>query len=315
MRIAVADLATDFWSGWVATITIVTLIALGWLVASVYFPRGAEHEVPDQVWDETLREGSTAAPLWWFWLLVALLAITVVYLMLYPGLGSYRGALRWSQGGRIAASAERYEQEFGAARAAIAATDLASLRANAAALGSGESVFKNHCAACHGEDARGQALLFPDLTDASWQWGGDTQQLDQTIALGRKAVMPPWQAVIGDDGVAQVADYVLSLSGAGGRSPGGTDASDASEGVQLYQTYCSACHGISGAGLAALGAPALNDDVWLYGGSVDAVRASIALGRTGEMPAFGGRLDAAQLKLLAAWLTSDPPSSADQRAR
>ena len=68
--------------------------------------------------------------------------------------------------------------------------------------------------------------------------------------------------------------------------------------------YCSACHGQNGAGQPALGAPALDDDVSLYGGSPAAVRDSIALGRTGVMPAFGPRLDAAEIRLLAAWLAA-----------
>ena len=84
--------------------------------ASISAANGAA-DVADDVWDETLREGTTPAPLWWFWLILALLAFSVVYLILYPGLGSYRGVLGWSQGGRIAESAERYEQRFGAARA------------------------------------------------------------------------------------------------------------------------------------------------------------------------------------------------------
>ena len=66
--------------------------------------------------------------------------------------------------------------------------------------------------------------------------------------------------------------------------------------------YCSACHGADGAGVAALGAPALNDDAWLYGGSSRCRARSIAVGRNGVMPAFGDRLDDAQIKLLIAWL-------------
>ena len=72
-------------------ITVVSLLGLGWLVYSVYFSRDANTAAAHQVWDETLREGTAAAPLWWFWLIVALLAVTVIYLILYPGLGSYRG--------------------------------------------------------------------------------------------------------------------------------------------------------------------------------------------------------------------------------
>ena len=79
-----ANLPSDFWAGWITVITIVSLLGLAWLVYSVYFIRRSDAGVEHQVWDETLREGTAAAPLWWFWLIVALLAISVVYLMLYP---------------------------------------------------------------------------------------------------------------------------------------------------------------------------------------------------------------------------------------
>jgi cytochrome c oxidase cbb3-type subunit 3 len=306
-----ADLPSDFWGGWIAAVTVVSLLGLAWLVYAVYFSKSSDADVARQVWDETLREGTAAAPLWWFWLLVALLAVTVVYLMLYPGLGSYRGALQWSQGGRVAESAARYEAEFGAARAAIAASDVAALRGDASVLRSAQSVFHNHCAACHGENASGQANLFPSLTDRDWQWGADAVTLEQTISAGRQAVMPPWQAVLGDTGVAQVADYVIGLSTA----RNGTNEAAASEGKKLYELYCTACHGVDGGGLAALGAPALNDDVWLYGGSQSDVRASISAGRNGVMPAFAGRLDAAQIKMLVAWLARERADDGDLSAR
>ena len=290
-----ADLPTGFWAGWIAVITIVTLVGLAWLVWSVYF--SANGAAAEDVWDETLREGTAPAPLWWFWFILALLALTVVYLALYPGIGAYQGVLQWSQGGRLAASAARYEQEFGARRAGIISADAATLRADALAMSAAASVFQNHCAACHGADAAGQANLFPNLTDTSWQWGGDASTIEQTVTAGRQAVMPPWQAVLNDVGVAQVAGYVTALSA------GSADA--ASEGGKLYQMYCTACHGADGAGQVLLGAPALNDAEWLYGGTRADVHVSIAQGRNGVMPAFSGRLDAAQIKLVVAWLTRD----------
>jgi cytochrome c oxidase cbb3-type subunit 3 len=197
----------------------------------------------------------------------------------------------------VAASTARYEQQFGARRAAIARADAATLRDDALAMSAGSSVFQNHCAACHGPDAAGQAYLFPDLVDASWQWGGDERSIEQTVTLGRQAVMPPWQGVLSNTVVAQLTDHVLALARGGG------DA--ASAGGRAFQTYCSACHGPDGAGQPLLGAPALNDNVWLYGGTREAVLVSIEAGRNGTMPAFGGRLDAAQIKLVVAWLARD----------
>jgi cytochrome c oxidase cbb3-type subunit 3 len=292
------SIATGFWAGWVAVLTIVSVAGLAWLIVSVYFSADDSAEVGHVVWDETLREGTTAAPLWWFWMILALLATSVVYLILYPGFGSYAGVLRWSQGGRIAASLARHEERFGPLRTEIAARPLPQLQQDEVAMRSASHLFNNHCSACHGADGRGQASLFPDLRDATWQWGGGEAELTQTITQGRQAVMPPWQAVLNDDGVARMADYVMALAG-------GTASAD-NEMATTYRTYCSACHGAEGAGMALLGAPALNDGAWLYGGSAAAVRESISLGRTGVMPPFGERLDSAQIKLLTAWLESGP---------
>jgi cytochrome c oxidase cbb3-type subunit III len=63
-----------------------------------------------------------------------------------------------------------------------------------------------------------------------------------------------------------------------------------------------------------LGAPALNDGLWLYGGSSEAVAQSIALGRNGQMPGFRNRLDATQIKLLTAWLSAGAEPEAELAA-
>jgi cytochrome c oxidase cbb3-type subunit 3 len=293
------SIATGFWAGWVAVLTTVSVAGLVWLTVSVYFGADDSAEVEHLVWDETLREGTTAAPLWWFWMILALLATSVVYLILYPCFGSYAGVLSWSQGGQIAASLARHEERFGPMRTEIAARALPELQQDELAMRSASHLFSNHCSACHGADARGQASLFPDLRDPSWQWGKDEAQLTQTITQGRQAVMPPWQAVLNDDGVADMTDYVMAL--------GSGTAPAESEIATTYRSYCSACHGADGAGMSLLGAPALNDSVWLYGGSTAAVRESISRGRAGVMPPFGERLDGAQIKLLTAWLAREAP--------
>lgn len=286
--------ASGFWSGWVVVLTVVSAAGLLWLVLSVYFNRHAAAHGPNEVWDETLREGSAPAPLWWFWFIVALLAASVVYLMLYPGLGTHRGVLDWSQGGQIAASRARFAETFGADRERVARSSIADLQLDEAALRSGWHLFNNHCSACHGSDARGQANQFPNLANDRWQWGGSEREITDTITRGRLAVMPPWQVALGDEGVTAVAEYVRAI--AAGNPPAD------SEGARIYQTTCIACHGADGSGLAALGAPSLKDPEWIYGGSLEDIRATIANGRNGQMPAFGERLDATQIKLLTAWL-------------
>jgi len=69
-----------------------------------------------------------------------------------------------------------------------------------------------------------------------------------------------------------------------------------------YMQLCVACHGAEGGGNAALGAPALNDDVWLYGSSPAAVRTSIVEGRRGVMPAHLGLLGEDRIRVLSAYV-------------
>jgi cytochrome c oxidase cbb3-type subunit 3 len=292
-----ADMPSDFWSGWIAVITIVSLIGLAWVVFSIFFAADDAHEESGDgpVWDGNLREGSHPAPMWWFWLILSLMVFSVVYLMLYPGLGSYKGALKWSQGGRLAESAATYEREFGGTRRLIAEAQIETLQADDALMRSAQRVFDRNCAVCHGYDAAGQAAMFPDLTDDEWQWGGSHAQIEQTIRSGRTAVMVGWSQVLGgDEGVQRVAGYVRAL---------GTDAANGHPGQQQFNTFCFACHGIDGTGNAALGAPSLVDAVWLYGNEDVMLYESIANGRSGEMPAFGDRLDDTQIRLLVALLS------------
>jgi cytochrome c oxidase cbb3-type subunit III len=53
-------------------------------------------------------------------------------------------------------------------------------------------------------------------------------------------------------------------------------------GQNLFMTYCSQCHGSSGQG--GKGFPNLTDAQWLFGGTPDDVKASIANGHVAEMP-------------------------------
>jgi len=294
-----ADLPTGFWAGWIAVITIVSLIGLGWMIFSIYFsPEEGHEEAEGPVWDSNLREGSNPAPMWWFWLILAMMVVSVLYLMLYPGLGSFQGALRWSQGGRLDESIAQYEAEFGGIRKLVAEGQVATLQADPAIMTSAQRVFDRNCAVCHGYDAAGQAAYFPDLTDSEWQWGGSEAQIEQSIRSGRTAVMVGWEQALGADGVDRVADYLGVL---------GTNAAAGHPGQAQYNTFCIACHAADGSGNQALGGPSLVDDIWLYGNSKETLVHSIAIGRAGVMPAFGERLDDTQVRLLIALLSRSSP--------
>lgn len=57
----------------------------------------------------------------------------------------------------------------------------------------------------------------------------------------------------------------------------------------LYANNCSTCHGADARG--APGFPNLADNDWLYGGEFAQIKQSIALGRSGAMPAMGAAIN------------------------
>jgi cytochrome c oxidase cbb3-type subunit 3 len=285
----------EFWSGWIAVITVVSFAGLAWLLVSIYFTDTGPQEAESEVWDENLREGASPAPLWWFWMILVLMVFSAGYLMLYPGLGAFGGMLNWSQASHVQHTSDEYDLHFGGVRRAIAAMPLEELQRDARVMQSARRVYERNCAVCHGYDAAGQAAMFPDLTDDAWQWGGSAEQVEQSIRNGRNAVMVAWEGTLGEQGVDEVVEYVLEMSR-------GSDVTGL-PGHPRYNQFCIACHGPAGEGNPLLGAPSLADGDWLYGGNEDAVRHSIARGRNGTMPAFGRRLDDVQVRMLVAWLT------------
>lgn len=290
-----ADLPSDFWGGWIAVITVVSLLGLLWLVLSIYFSKDKQKESTLPIWDSTLREGHHPAPMWWFWMILISLIISVIYLILYPGLGAFKGALAWSQSGRLDQSHSSYYKKFSTRREEILQMSISTLQNEPQIMKSAQRIFAQHCAACHGSKGEGQSFAFPNLMDDVWQWGGSEAQLEHTLKKGRNAVMIGWQNVIGDQGVKQVADYVKSLSHPDTKH-------NNSEGEAIYAKNCIACHGTLGEGNPTLGAPKLNDDIWLYGNTDEALYHTIAKGRNGIMPAFDQRLDDTQIRMLIAWL-------------
>ena len=109
--------------------------------------------------------------------------------------------------------------------------------------------------------------------------------------------MPAWGPQFGDAGVANLANYVLSLSGAP------HDAAKATAGKALF-TVCAACHGPEGKGNPALGAPNLTDATWLYGGDPESVETSIREGRGGVMPSWRARIGENDARVIAAYVYS-----------
>lgn len=297
-----SDFFSAGWSVYVAVLTIVGLAAC--LILLLIASRRkvmSNDNTTGHVWDEDLRELNNPLPRWWMGLFVLTVAFAAVYLLLYPGLGAYAGQKGWTQQAQHQAEVERAQARQAPLYERFAAMSPADLARDPQARGLGERLFVTYCAQCHGSDARG-SKGFPNLTDRDWLHGGEFEQIAQSIAEGRKGQMPPMAAAVGSgEDVRQVANYVLSLSG----SP--HDKLAAQLGRSKFGA-CAACHGAKGDGNPALGAPRLNDDIWLHGWGEAAIVKIVNEGKINQMPAHGDRLSPAQVRVLAAyvWSLSQP---------
>ncbi|MEQ1687652.1 MAG: cytochrome-c oxidase, cbb3-type subunit III [Sphingopyxis sp.] len=266
-------------------------------------------------WDG-IEELNTPLPRWWLWTFYACIAFAVGYTVLYPawpGLnGATPGTTGWTSRGQL-------DQEMAAENARrapmlrqLAATPLDQLPANADlmqfAIAGGGAAFRSNCIQCHGTGASGSAG-YPNLRDDDWLWGGDMASINFTITHGarnpdhdltRMSLMPAF----GRDGILDgrsVADVVSFVRANAQMEP---QSASSARGSALFAANCTVCHGANGEGNRALGAPRLNDRIWLYGGSREALTTSVANARAGVMPRWGGRLDDMTIKMLTAFVYS-----------
>ena len=139
---------------------------------------------------------------------------------------------------------------------------------------------------------------FPNLTDNDWLWGGTPENIKHTLMYGRQAAMPAWGTTLGDEGIADMTEYVRSLSGLD------HDAEAAEKAAPKFQMLCMACHGADGKGNQLVGAPNLTDEIWLYGGSTKQIKFTLRNGRNGKMPAQADILGEDKVHVLSAYVYS-----------
>jgi cytochrome c oxidase cbb3-type subunit 3 len=245
-----------------------------------------------------IKEYNNPLPRWWLYLFYITIVFAVGYLVLYPGYGSFPGVLHWSSHGEHDADQASYEHKYGPIYEHYYSVPIEQLAQDKRAMQIGNRLFENNCAACHGSDARG-ARGFPNLTDSDWLKAGTPASIEDTILKGRDAMMPNWGPTLGAQGVEEVANYVLTLSG----RTKGVDQKLAQAGQARF-AVCAGCHGADGKGNQAIGAPNLTDSIWLYGGDKATVIQTITNGRKGHMPTWEAALGKERVHLLAAYVWS-----------
>lgn len=272
-------------------------------------------ETTGHEWDG-IKELNNPLPNWWRLIFYATVVWSIGYWIVYPAWptidGYTKGMFGYSSRAEVAADISAAEARQAGSIDAIRNASLEKIRTNADllnfALAGGRSAFSVNCSQCHGSGAQG-FVGYPNLNDDEWIWGGSLEEIAYTIRHGIRNTtdddahfsdMPAFgrDGILSREEIDNVVQYVMQLSGQS------ADSAMAAAGSTVFEEQCVACHGEGGVGEPALGAPALNNNVWLYGGDVSAVHAMITNSRAGVMPAWGQILDDATVKQLAVYVHS-----------
>jgi cytochrome c oxidase cbb3-type subunit 3 len=264
-------------------------------------------------WDG-VKELDNPLPRWWLYIFYASIVAAAIYWVLMPAwplVNSYTpGILGFSDRHNVAVAIEdlratrapMFERLANASSAELSADPELQQFARAA----GESVFGDYCRTCHGAGGAG-APGYPVLADDVWIWGGSLAEIEHTLRVGVRSTHPDTRTsqmpafgrdnLLSREQIGDVTEYVISISAARARLD--PNATAAARGAVVYREQCVICHGATGAGDRSFGAPSLQDDVWLYGGTRDEIRRQVEMGRGGVMPSWESRFDPGTLRALA----------------
>jgi cytochrome c oxidase cbb3-type subunit 3 len=166
---------------------------------------------------------------------------------------------------------------------------------------SAKVLFGDNCAACHGSQGQGNPG-FPVLVDDDWLYGGTIENIEQTITMGRKGMMPAHGKMLSPEETDALANAVAA----------GKPTS-----VPIFTSKgCIACHGMDGKGMAILGSANLTDSLFRFlpegkQSQMESVKYTIMHGvndatdpqsRQAIMPKFGDRLSKDDIKKLAVYV-------------
>ena len=166
-----------------------------------------EHEVLLDHDYDGIKELDNVLPPWWLWGFYITIAISLFYYVAVNIFGWYGQENEYQQEVALFETYKSEHPELFSTANLKALTDEASIA-------KGKILFtEKTCVACHLVDGGG--LIGPNLTDKYWIFGGDFQNVFNTIAKGGRPGkgMVAWESTINKDDRQLLASYVLSLQG------------------------------------------------------------------------------------------------------
>ena len=90
---------SSFWSGWIIVLTVATIIGLFWLLFGNRTRPNTEEKTTGHVYDG-IEEYDNPLPAWWLYMFVISMVFAIGYLVIFPGLGNFKGVIGWTQVGQ-----------------------------------------------------------------------------------------------------------------------------------------------------------------------------------------------------------------------
>jgi cytochrome c oxidase cbb3-type subunit 3 len=157
-----------------------------------------------------IRELDNRLPPWWLYGFYVSIFFAVVYLWRYHV--SHTAPLSVEELQIAMVQADEQKAEYLKKSANNVDENTVKVLTEAADIASGEKVFVQNCAACHGK--AGEGIVGPNLTDDYWLHGGNIKDVFKTVKYGwPEKGMRSWKDELSPVQMAQVSSYIKSIHG------------------------------------------------------------------------------------------------------
>lgn len=157
-----------------------------------------------------IRELDNRLPPWWLYGFYISIFFAVIYLWRYHV--SHTAPLSGEELQIAMAKAEEQKAQYLKRSANNVDESTVKVLTDAAEIASGEKVFVQNCAACHGKV--GEGIVGPNLTDDYWLHGGSVKDVFKSIKYGwPEKGMRSWKDDLSPVQIAQVSSYIKSIHG------------------------------------------------------------------------------------------------------
>ena len=198
---------TGFWNIWVITLTVIFLVLMVYVVVKYWRTNHlADKDKTIDSFDD-IDENDAPPPRIMFVGYFIAFSCSIVFLVLYPGLGNWQGLLGWEQSDD---TIQEHNESLDEQIAGINQVDLTVLAAEPMIVSSGKGLFQTHCAACHRANGQGQKH-FPNLIDDVWLYGGSDSDILHSIKKGRYGAMAGWKNILPEEEIQNLSYYLASL--------------------------------------------------------------------------------------------------------